>query len=84
MSITSLHKELKKITEQQGEISQDVKRLLSSVSKETDFPYGNWPLRTSAIKRIGKARREIKAGKGVKFTTPKEMQNYLRSMRYGK
>lgn len=83
MTPITLQRELKKIAEKHQQIGRDIERALMLATQEKDLPYGDWKLKPAAIKRIEKARRDIRAGKGIRLKSAEEIRSFFRSMRNG-
>lgn len=86
MAPITLQRELKKIAEKHEQIGRDLERVLvlaAHEKQEKDLPYGDWELKPAVIKRIEKARRDIRAGKGIRLKNTEEIQSFFRSMRNG-
>lgn len=83
MTTATLQRELKKIAEKHEQLGRDLERILVLASHEKDLPYGDWELKTGFIKRIEKARHDIRAGKGIRLKSAEEIRSFFRSMRNG-
>jgi len=70
-----LQKEIRELKQRQTKLERFVYKAFAA--RPSDLPYGGWELKPEAVKRITRALKNIRAGKGTVVRTPKELRSFF-------